>query len=246
MKVFYSQQGEDVYVFSRFINKPCPDGIFVELGAMDGVLYSNTKFFEDQLQMHGTLIEPTREYEKLIQYRPGCHCYRLAVSRETGPVRFLGEHATAGLVDTMDDHFRRNWHPSPREYLVEGAPFSSILAKSNIAYIDFLSIDVEGGEEVVLSTMDFSIPVYVVCIELDDYNPKKDDRCRDILRQNGFAFQERIAINEFWVNPQYSRKSLLYDETLPKPTFVRSIDEIGRFPFLEKHVRPEVERALRT
>jgi len=246
MKIFYSQQGEDVYVFQRFINRPCPDGIFVELGAMDGVLYSNTKFFEDELQMRGTLIEPTKEYHRLIQYRPNCHCYQVAVSYQPGPVRFLGEHATAGLVETMSENFRRNWHPSPREYIVHGEPFSSILAKSNITYIDFLSIDVEGGEEVVLSTMDFAIPVYVICIELDEHNPIKDDRCRQRLRENGFVFDRRIAINEFWVNPQYSRKSLLYDETIPKLSFVHSIDELGHFPFLERHVRPEVEEALRT
>jgi len=47
MKTFYSQQGEDIYIYNNFINKICPDGLFVELGAMDGIVYSNTKFFED-------------------------------------------------------------------------------------------------------------------------------------------------------------------------------------------------------
>ena len=32
MLTFYSQQGEDMYVFKKFINKVAPDGIFVELG----------------------------------------------------------------------------------------------------------------------------------------------------------------------------------------------------------------------
>lgn len=53
---FYSQQGEDIYIYRNFINKQVPDGIFVELGAMNGVTYSNTKFFEDTLKMSGTLI----------------------------------------------------------------------------------------------------------------------------------------------------------------------------------------------
>jgi hypothetical protein len=39
MKIFYSQQGEDVYIYKNFINKVSPDGIFVELGAMDGICY---------------------------------------------------------------------------------------------------------------------------------------------------------------------------------------------------------------
>ena len=59
MDTYYSQQGEDIYIYYNFINKICTDGIFIELGAMDGITYSNTKFFEDKLQFTGTLIEPT-------------------------------------------------------------------------------------------------------------------------------------------------------------------------------------------
>jgi hypothetical protein len=54
MNYFYSQQGEDIYIYNNFINKIVPDGTFIELGAMDGVIYSNTKFFEDTLKFSGT------------------------------------------------------------------------------------------------------------------------------------------------------------------------------------------------
>ena len=43
--IFYSQQGEDCYIFNNYINTQREDGTFVELGAMDGLWYSNTKFF---------------------------------------------------------------------------------------------------------------------------------------------------------------------------------------------------------
>ena len=46
---FYSQQGEDFFIFRNFINLPTKDGIFLELGACDGLLYSNTMFFEKYL-----------------------------------------------------------------------------------------------------------------------------------------------------------------------------------------------------
>ena len=44
---FYSQQGEDVYVYHNFINRENPEGVFVELGGFDGITYSNSKFFEE-------------------------------------------------------------------------------------------------------------------------------------------------------------------------------------------------------
>ena len=37
MKTFYSQQGEDVFIYKNFINKFNSSGIFVELGGMNGI-----------------------------------------------------------------------------------------------------------------------------------------------------------------------------------------------------------------
>ena len=240
---YYSQQGEDIYIHRNFINKQVPDGIFVELGAMNGITYSNTKFFEDTLQMSGTLIEPTSQYFELLNNRPKCKNYNSAVNYTKNKVSFLGTYATAGLVETMHENFKNFWHPNSCEYYVEGEPFSDILNKSNITYIDLLTIDVEGGEEVVLKTMDFNIPVYVICIELDGHNIEKDERCRQILINNGFSFDKKICINEFWINHNYYRKDLLYDNSIQKQSFT-NIYELGRFHFLEKHCANEVQNNL--
>lgn len=234
---FYSQQGEDIYIYRNFINKERSDGIFVELGAVNGVTFSNTKFFEDTLHFTGTLIEPTTQYLNLIKFRSRCKNYNVAVNCTKDKVKFLGDSFTAGIVDTMDDKFKNNWHPDSQEYYVDGEPFSDILHKSNLTYIDLLSIDVEGGEEVVLNTMDFTIPVYVICIELDGHNVDKDERCRKILINNGFSFDRRICINEFWYNPNYYRKELLYDNT--KQPF-HNMNELGNFIFLAPHCAEEV------
>lgn len=245
MKSFYSQQGEDIYIYNNFINNVCTDGIFVELGAMDGICYSNTKFFEDELKMTGTLIEPTNQYYSLIQNRPNCKCYNLAVNYTKDKVRFLGDSATAGMVDTMSETFKNHWHKNnDNEYYVDGEPISDILDKSDIKYIDLITIDVEGGEEVVLKTLNYNIPIYVICIELDGHNTDKDERCRQILLDKGFTFNKRMCINEFWVNNNYFRKDLLYNESLPKIKFQQSIYEIGNFHCLASHVVEEVEKSL--
>ena len=235
---FYSQQGEDIYIYRNFINKERTDGIFVELGAVNGVTFSNTKFFEDTLHFSGTLIEPTKQYLQLIKNRPKCKNYNTAVHYTKSKVKFLGDSFTAGLVDTMDDKFKNNWHPDSQEYYVDGEPFSDILHKSNLTYIDLLSIDVEGGEEVVLNTIDFTIPVYVICIELDGHNVEKDERCRQILINNGFLFDTRFCINEFWYNPKYYRKELLYDKTKKLPFY--NMNELGNFIFLAPHCAQEI------
>lgn len=243
MKVFFSQQGEDIYVYKNYINKVCPDGIFVELGAMDGICYSNTKFFEDELNMTGVLIEPTHKFFSLVNNRPKCKCYNVAINHTKERVKFLGDDATAGLVDTMHINFRNHWHKNSSEYYVDGEPISSVLERADITYIDFLSIDVEGGEEIVLNTMNFKIPIYVICIELDGHNTEKDDRCRKILSSNGFKFDRIININEFWVNENYYRKELLYDKK--HQLNFSSIYEIGIFQHLAEHVANDLQESLR-
>ena len=144
----------------------------------------------------------------------------------------------------MHPNFKNLWHKNSSEYYVDGLPISDILNKSNIKYIDCISIDVEGGEEVVLKTMDFNIPIYVICIELDGHNIEKDERCRKILIEKGFTFKIRININEFWINENYYRKELLYDET-KKINFISSINEIGYFPYLASHVLGDIEKVIK-
>lgn len=241
--IFYGQQGEDVFVFNNFLNLPRTDGVFVELGGMDGITYSNSKFFEDHLGYSGVLIEPTIQFHNMVYYRPNCHNFNVAVGLETGSMEMRGTYATAGLVETMHPEFQKRHHPNSDVYQVQTLPFHDILKLANVSYIDFLSVDVEGGELVVLKTMDFNIPVYVIVIELDGYNIEKDQACRDILLSQGFTFKKSFANNEFWANDSYFRKHLLYDSNASK---IRSTQQPGIFfPCLENGIREQVEENLK-
>jgi FkbM family methyltransferase len=241
--IFYSQQGEDVFIYRNFINKKTTCGIFVELGAMDGLRYSNTKFFQDYLDFTGVLIEPTCQFVDLQKNRPTCDLYNLAVSFKKETIKFLGTDATAGAVESMSNSHRNSWLSNSQEYFVSAFPFCDILSQSNLSYIDLLSIDVEGGELMVLETMDWSIPVYVIVIELDGSNPEKDEKCRNLLQKQGFILYHRMCINEFWYHPNYFRKDFLWDPTVENYIFKNSLD-LGKFLYLEQHVIPEIENSL--
>ena len=240
MLTFYSQQGEDMYVFKKFINKMTPDGIFVELGALDGITYSNTKFFEDTLSFTGLLIEPTHQFNFLVNNRPLCKCANVAVSYTQGDVKFIGEHATAGLVESMHENIRNIYHTNATEYYVKGDLFKNILYNNNIKYIDLLTIDVAGGEQVVLETLDFIIPIYLIVIELDGNSPTKNNKCREILSKNGFTFDIRFCSNEFWVNTTYFRKDQLFD------TKSEISLEDAKCLYMENHCKEDIYKALST
>ena len=93
-------------------------------------------------------------------------------------------------------------------YMVPGRTMSSILQESKLKYIDLFFIDVEGSELDVLNTMDWSIPVYIICIEMHSYESrqKEQEEIRKILTDKGFTYKKTIAEDEIWVNESYFRK----------------------------------------
>jgi FkbM family methyltransferase len=239
---FFSQQGEDIYIFYNFINLKNPSGVFVEIGGFDGITYSNSKFFEDTLGFSGVLIEPTQQFESMIKHRPKCKSYNLAVARNPEKMLMTGKDATAGLDDSMHPSFKEALHSSSESYLVDAVPFWYILKNSGISRIDLLTIDVEGGELAVLDTMDFSIPTYVIAIEMSRDDLKKDEACRDVLRKNKFILDRKLCGNEIWYNPEYPFIDSVYLR-IPPPK-INSIGDVGYFWHIERECIEEVKNAV--
>lgn len=62
-----SQRGEDIMLFDGLFNKVC-HGTFVELGALDGIRFSNTFAFAKLMGWSGLLIEASPgRFEELTQ-----------------------------------------------------------------------------------------------------------------------------------------------------------------------------------
>ena len=212
---FYSQQKEDEFIYANFINQKNTDGKFLEMGAMDGVTYSNTKFFEDELGFSGVLIEPvSKMFKQLVKNRPNCHTFNCAVSTKEGSVEMIGDGATAGIINTMSDAFRQRWHSNTKKInMTKTRRLGGILHEAEIEYIDFWSLDVEGAEYDVLQTMNWDIPIYVMEIELNGDDRDKDEKCRKILKEVGMKFHSKVGTNlknDIWWNENYFRKDLLF------------------------------------
>lgn len=203
--MFYSQLGEDKILFEKYLNYR--DGFFIELGGMDGVKYSNTLFFEKNLNWTGVLIEPTNQFNQLVLNRPNCKNFNYAVSETEGTVEFIGNGACGGMSHTMPEGHRIGNNLGDDKYLVNSKPISKILEDLNIEKVDLFSIDVEGGELEVLKTFNWNIPVYIVLIEQSKYVPEKDEMCREFLRSKGFELDTDLYINagceEIWVNKSF-------------------------------------------
>jgi len=210
--MYYSQAGEDEYLNANYF-KNKKNGKYIELGALDGVLYSNTKFFEDQLGWNGILIEPHPEkFKDLEMNRPNNILSNIVVSNQTDELLFryfVDNYAgVSGVENTLPmEHFQGFYMcvNEPQAYItLKPDSLTNIIKKSHIERFDLLSLDVEGHEYEVLLSWDFSIPIDVILIEtLGGSQSKKEELCRQLLIQNGYKFSEKYKHNEIFIHTDY-------------------------------------------
>lgn len=212
INMYYSQSKEDVFLNDNFF-KNKRDGVYIELGALNGVLYSNTKFFEDTLNWKGILIEPHPEQYKLLQInRPNNFLFNELVSCHTEELKFRYFidvfTAVGGVQDTLSQHHFDTFFESDNEWnksllqntiMIKPKTFTEIIKETKLSYIDFLSLDVEGHEYEVLQSWDFSIPIELILIETLGVQPEKDELCREILIKNGYKFIQKYKHNEIFI-----------------------------------------------
>lgn len=201
--MYYSQQGEDRFLYENYLNYR--EGFFIELGAMDGITFSNTLFFESTLGWKGILIEPSVKKSDLDRNRPNCFNFNCAISENGGDVEFVGQNALGGMKKTMSDKHYLGWGLDKlSSYTVNSKRIDDIIYEVNKSHkidkIDLLSLDVEGGELEVLRSYPFIIPTKIVLIEMAHHDFEKDEKCRKILIENNFILDSYIGCNEVWIN----------------------------------------------
>eukprot|EP00667_Euglena_gracilis_P017489 EG_transcript_18415 len=187
-----SQYGEEPTMVNLFFQNKT-GGVFVEIGALDGLKFSNTFYLETCLNWTGRLIEGSRKnFETLrenLQYRPRAQAVHSAVC--VPPQRWVNftvdARAVSADVDVMSPSFRRLWHShNVAVEQVPCAPMGTLLA--GLPHVDFWSLDVEGSELLAVTTVDWAaIQVDVILVELDYHNPQKNYQVRSVLRGAGYV-----------------------------------------------------------
>ena len=211
---YYSQCFEDEYLNNHYF-KNKKNGIYLELGALDGILYSNTKYFENEHGWSGILIEPhPLKFELLKKNRPNNFLFNDLVSNKSEPLEFLyfTEHLTqvSGIVDSLSQHHYDVYfnndkflHIPQEKKLIQPKTLSEIINNTGINHIDLLSLDVEGDEYEVLLSFNFDIEVDVILIEMLGVDHDRDNLCRDLLVSKGYIFCEKYKHNEIFISPHF-------------------------------------------
>ena len=183
-------------------------GTFVEFGAIDGLVDSNTLLLEESFGWTGLLIEPLPWYEGLLhRNRQRSEIVIGAIDPEYPERPTTLELTVAGPVSSLKKYEAGDEHAGTRRRLgvplqVEGLNLTNIMKdKLPGRRIDFMSIDVEGAELDILRKFPFEqFDISAMCVEVND----RDDDRRELIeigRKNGFrtAFDERISRNDVWL-----------------------------------------------
>lgn len=234
MKFFaHSQHCEDIFVHRHVMNVPVDDLSIVEVGAFDGLTYSNSIFFEEVLGAQPSLlVEPSPVNAELIRRnRPKSSLYQLACSEYYGITKFSGDLAVSGISEFFTPEYARKWKTQElRSYNVITVPMQGIVDSVNSPYIDLLSLDVQGAELSCLKSLNFIKPIGCIVIELEGHKPAEDEYCRNILLSNSYTLLARLHISEVWVLNDYSRKSIIFD-----PSLVTPLEAYRLKPYSKKH-----------
>lgn len=214
---FYSQFGQDQFVYENFF-KGNKEGVFVEIGAHDGISFSNTYFFEKELGWKGFCIEPIPEiFEKLKNNRTA-KCIQGCISDKKGTAEFLRIEGSSEMLSGL----KEKYHPShlkriEKEIQESGGEkkviqvpcfsFNDFAASNQITRIDYLSLDTEGGEWEILQSIDFqTVDIDTISVE-NNYN---DKRFHQFLSSKGYVLIKSLHCDEIYKKQSF--KPLVSEE----------------------------------
>ncbi len=164
---YYAQAGQDGIIEDFFRQHPPRARVFVEVGAFDGVHYSNVRRLVEKHGWTGVSIEPAaKNFAKLAaSYREHrVRCVKACVSDHEGEVE-LNVSTYPHLPDWGSDVASVSGEGAERWSREYGAVWSrekvpartltSLLDEAGVTDVDFLSIDAEGHDLEVLRGLDF-------------------------------------------------------------------------------------------
>ena len=205
---YFSQCGEDKYIYDKYLKHIKIDNpIYLEMGALDGKLYSNTLFFERYLGWTGILVEPhPKAFQDLVKNRSNNKLYNCLVSNEETELNYLNYKndinyvAVAGVLETMtykDVFYNNPKNPIRDEFHItkcKPVSLTAIIKDSGFTKIDFFSLDVEGHEYKVLLSYDWSVPISTILVE-DNH---ESDKVHELLTSKNYLLVETISRNSFY------------------------------------------------
>lgn len=233
---YYSQYMQDKFadIFFKKKNR----GFFLDIGAHDGITFSNTYFLEKERGWGGICIEPIPDvFDKLNQNRRSINV-NSCITQKSGVVTFRRVYGynemLSGILDLMDkDHVEQIENYSTqtgdiyKDILIESKNINEILKEFKVKKIDFLSIDTEGAEYEIIKTIDFD-KVNITFLSIENNNAST--RIKNLLIGKGYKCISSVT-DDFYVKTE---ESILLFRFFVKLYRIKSVFKNGNYSQISK------------
>ncbi|MFA5154033.1 MAG: FkbM family methyltransferase [Clostridia bacterium] len=206
---FYSQHKQDEFIIDYFKSKK--NGIFLDIGAHDGITLSNTYTLETEFGWTGLCFEPMpHEFEKLHENRKYSVNYNCAIYDTEGIEKFtlleydgypdmLSGIAKDISIKHMGHILSEGGRMGAKRKIIEVQTriLNPILVQNSLYEIDYLSLDTEGSELKILKSINYDkFKIKVITSE----NGEGESETRQFMKTKGFTFFKRLGIDDVFVN----------------------------------------------
>ena len=186
------------------------DGFYVELGANGGITQSNSFYFELKRNWRGVLIEPSPHKFLLCKENRSaknaifCNaCVDFDYDQKYVKMQYANLMTISNNLDLdLEDkqaHIQKGKNSLDKnenvfEFGAVAKPLTELLEASEAPrLIDFLSLDVEGAELMVLKGIDFDRYNFrFMLLEIRDF-----DRINNFLSTHGYRFVEKFSQQDY-------------------------------------------------
>jgi len=211
--IYYSQFNQDKIINTILENRK--GGVFIDIGAYDGITFSNSYFFEKTNNWTGICFEPNPiVFQKLSKVR-NCTLINGGVSVKndiltykrfsgnqelemlSGFSDFFSEEQLLRIKNELDEEKNSNTEIIE----VQTHSLNDLLKKKQLSKIDYCSIDTEGGEFDILKTINFEDNYFATLSIEDNYDSKE---VIEYMQSKGFEFQFLWKCDLFFINNKES------------------------------------------
>lgn len=205
MEKYQSQYKQDEYLDKK-IFKEKVGGVFVDIGAHDGITLSNTYFFEKFREWKGLCIEPVPSTFKKLSANRNSININGCIGSGTGNLKFLQISGYAEMLSGLLDHYDEKHleridkdireHGGSREIIeVPGYNLNELLKSNGIAHVDYCSIDTEGNEMEILKTIRFDEVIFDVFTIENNYATSE---LKNFMEANGYRLIQKLGCDEVY------------------------------------------------
>ena len=188
----YSQLGQDLEVIKTYNNKE--NGFFIEIGASDGIYFSNTYLLETKYKWRGICCEPIpHNFKKLVKNRPNSICYDKAVYNKSGLTLNFDIINYWDVLSGISDHIdpAKCYIDNDKNTIqVQTISLLDVLNNANApSFIEYMSLDTEGSEFEILKNFDFEKYTFGLIDVEHNHIESRRAEIKNLLLSKGYIYK---------------------------------------------------------